>query len=186
MIALNHVSRTPRLATALAIACLWLGVTETARAQRTMTLDDAAILALFDEANSADIWTARLGIQRARSEDVKTLARGVAADHEAVQQMGREVARKIGIVPALPASDTSMMDHAKALAALGAQSADAFDRAYVKHEVAYHAGVIQALKGTLIPSAKNPELKALLEKVLPGFEHHLEATRAVAAKIHAD
>ena len=39
----------------------------------------------------------------------------------------------------------------------------AFDREYVKNEVAYHKTVNDALASTLIPSAKNAELKSLLE-----------------------
>jgi predicted outer membrane protein len=42
------------------------------------------------------------------------------------------------------------------------------------HEVVYDESVLKALDKTLIPDAKNPELKALLVKVLPAFEAHLE------------
>ena len=38
----------------------------------------------------------------------------------------------------------------------------AYDRAYVANEVAYHKTVNGALESTLIPSAKNGELKSLL------------------------
>jgi len=50
----------------------------------------------------------------------------------------------------------------------------AFDRAYVDHEVTYHQAVLDALDKTLIPNAKNEELKALLVKVRPAFVAHLE------------
>ena len=49
----------------------------------------------------------------------------------------------------------------------------AFDKAYVDHEVAYHEQVIEAIDKTLIPGAKNEELKALLVKVRPAFLAHL-------------
>jgi putative membrane protein len=50
----------------------------------------------------------------------------------------------------------------------------AFDKAYVDNEVAYHQAVIDAMDKTLIPAAKNDELKALLVKVRPAFVSHLE------------
>jgi putative membrane protein len=61
--------------------------------------------------------------------------------------------------------------------ALSALSGAAFDKAYVDHEVAYHQQVLDAVDKTLIPNAKNAELKALLVKVRPAFVAHLEHAR---------
>jgi putative membrane protein len=60
------------------------------------------------------------------------------------------------------------------LAALKKLSGRAFDKAYVDHEVVYHEAVLQAVDKTLIPSAQNAELKALLVKVRPAFVAHLD------------
>jgi putative membrane protein len=62
---------------------------------------------------------------------------------------------------------------ARLVALSGAQ----FDQAYVDNEVAYHQSVLDALDKTLIPSAHNAELKALLVKVRPAFVAHLEHAR---------
>ena len=56
----------------------------------------------------------------------------------------------------------------------------AFDKAYVDHEVAYHQAVLDAVDKTLIPGAKNDELKALLVKVRPAFVAHLEHAKQIA------
>lgn len=146
-------------------------------------LNDATILAIFDQANGADIATARLGFKKGHSNEVKALARMVATDHEAVQQMGRELARKLNVIPAPPDNDTSAEAHAKAIAALQSKSGTDFDAAYLRHEIAFHASVIDAVKGTLLPAAENEELRALIKKVLPGFEHHLAATKEAARKL---
>ena len=145
-------------------------------------LDDATILAIYDEANTADILTARLAAKYGESEDVRSLGRMVAADHEAVQQMGRDLAKKLGVIPTPPDDDTSIMDCANALAMLQSKRGAAFDRAYLQHEVSFHQAVVHAIKGTLLPAA-TPELRTLLTTVLPGFEHHLAATKAAAAKM---
>jgi putative membrane protein len=59
----------------------------------------------------------------------------------------------------------------------------AFDKAYVDHEVAYHQQVIDAVDKTLIPNAKNAELKALLVKVRPAFVAHLEHAKTLQAAL---
>ena len=48
----------------------------------------------------------------------------------------------------------------------------AFDRAYVANEVAFHRTVNGALETQLIPSARNAELKSLLETGLTLFREH--------------
>ena len=69
------------------------------------------------------------------------------------------------------------------LAALKKLSGSAFDRAYVDHEVAYHQSVLDALDATLIPSAQNPELKALLVKVRPAFAAHLDHAKKLQGEL---
>ncbi len=48
---------------------------------------------------------------------------------------------------------------------------------------AYHEQVIDAIKTTLIPNAKNEELKSLLEKGSPLFEGHLEHAKQIQATL---
>ena len=48
----------------------------------------------------------------------------------------------------------------------------AFDRAYIDNEVAFHKTVNGALESTLIPNAKNEQLKSLLETGLTLFREH--------------
>jgi putative membrane protein len=59
----------------------------------------------------------------------------------------------------------------------------AFDKAYIDHEVAYHQQVLDAIDKTLIPSATNAELKALLVKVRPAFVAHLEHAKHVQSSL---
>ena len=146
-------------------------------------LDDATILAIYDQANTADIVTARLGAKYGASEEVRALGRMVATDHMAAQQLGRDLAMKLRIVPTPPDNDTSVAEQAKAVALLQSKRGAEFDKAYLQYEVAFHQSVVEAIKGTLLPAIKNDELRSLMKSVLPGFEHHLAATRAVAAKM---
>jgi len=146
-------------------------------------LNDETIIAIFDQANMADIATGRLGWKKGQSEEVRALAKMVVSDHSAVQHMGRELARDLGLIGTPPAGDESWKAQAEALAKLEALSGRAFDEAYLRHEIGYHTAVIGAIKSTLLPSIENPQFKALVKNVLPGFEKHLAMTKAAADKL---
>ncbi len=153
-------------------------------AQAGTSLNDETIYAIFDQANMADISTGRLGWKKAHAKEVRNLAKMVVSDHSAVQQMGRDMAIELGYVGTPPDNDTSVSQLAVDLAKLEALDGSAFDRAYLRHEVDFHSGVIAAIKGTLLPAIKNPKFKTLLQKVLPGFEHHLAETKKLAKKFN--
>jgi len=182
----NALSRTAFLVLLAAIVP-WVvapvAASHTGQPAAAHTLDDAMIFAIIDEVNSVDIWTARLGAKKCHAQDVCELARMVARDHEQVQQMMRDLARKLAITPVPPDNDSNAQDHAKAIALLQDKSGADFDRAYLLHEIEFHRAAVNALKQTLLPTIQNVEFKALVEKVLPGFEHHLAETDEVAHKL---
>ena len=76
-----------------------------------------------------------------------------------------------------------------ALAALGMSKEtldfhhDLHHKAYVDNEVGYHQAVIDALDKTLIPNAKNAELKETLVKIRPAFVAHLEHAKKLQASL---
>lgn len=182
----NALSRTAFLVLLAAIVLSFaLPTSASHNSQRAAahTLDDAMIFAIFDEANAADIWTARLGAKKCHAQEVCELARMVASDHEQVQQMMRDLARKLAITPVPPDGDSNAQDHAKAIALLQDKSGADFDRAYLLHEIEFHGAAVNAVKQTLLPTIRNEEFKALVQKVLPGFEHHLAETADVAHKL---
>jgi putative membrane protein len=104
-------------------------------------------------------------------------------DHTTVRQSGRDLAKKLGVVPTPPANDQAAKDHEAAMAALSAKTGADFDRAFLAHEVAYHAAVIDALKKTFVPAISNGELKAFVLKIAPAFEAHMIAAQNLQKKI---
>lgn len=146
-------------------------------------LDDATIFAIFDETNTADVWAGRIAVKRAHSEDVRELGKMVATDHEAVQQMWRDLAKKLGVIPSPPQNNTSVEKLAQSVALLQSKSGREFDKVYLQHEIIFHQSVIDAIKITLLPAIKNEQFRVLVNQALPGFEHHLAETKAVAKKL---
>lgn len=144
---------------------------------------DPNIVAIFDLANTADIESGTLARQQAQNKDVKDLGEMFAMAHTSVRQPGRDLAKKLGVTPVMPAGNTMLVDHQKAMAALKGKHGADFDKAWLDHEIAYHQAVIDAVTKTLLPATKNAELKAFEEKVAPAFVGHLEQAKALRAKL---
>jgi putative membrane protein len=173
----------PVLFPSLVAAALMVGGLGPRTAQKP--LDDATIVAIFDAANTFDIETGELALQRAEAKDVKDLARQFVNDHKAVRQQGRELAAKLSVTPTPPEHFDLAQAHAKAMKELRGKSGPAFDRAYAAHEVAFHQAVLDAVRSTLLPAIQNAELKAFVEQVGPHFLGHLEAAKQLQKKLTA-
>lgn len=146
-------------------------------------LTDVNIVAIFDAANTADIESGRLAAAQGSTKEVRELGQSFADAHTSVRQLGRDLAKKLGVVPVLPAGDQGAAQHAAAMASLRSKKGAAFDRAFLDHEIAFHQAVIDAVTNTLLPATQNAELKALEEKVAPAFVGHLEMAKNLRAKL---
>jgi putative membrane protein len=136
---------------------------------------DPQIAAIVVTANQVDIDAGELAKSKAYSKEVKQFAQLMITDHSGVNQAAVALVTKLKVTPENNATSNSLKQGGDAnLANLRNLKGAAFDRAYVDHEVAYHEAVIDTLDKTLIPNAKNEELKALLVKVRPAFSAHLE------------
>jgi putative membrane protein len=145
---------------------------------------DAQIAAIVVTANQVDIDAGRLAETQGSSAEVKAFGRQMVTDHAGVNKQATELVTKLGVKPEDNATAQSLkkggednVSHLKTL------KGAAFDRAYVDHEVAYHQQVLDAVDKTLIPSAKNEQLKALLVKVRPAFVAHLEHAKHLQASL---
>ena len=143
-------------------------------ATRTAAVTDPQIAAIVVAANSVDIEAGKLAQSKTKNKQVREFADSMVRDHTAVNNAAVALVTRLGVTP--EENDTS-----RGLTASGEQtrarlselSGKAFDRAYADNEVAYHKLVIDALDNTLIPNAKNAELKETLIKVRPSFVAHL-------------
>ena len=138
-------------------------------------INDAQIASIVVTANQVDIDAGNLARGKAASPEVKSFAQLMVTDHTGVNKSATELVTRLKVSPQdNPTSRSLKAGGDKNVARLQGLSGAAFDKAYVDHEVAYHQQVLDAVDKTLIPSAKNAELKALLVKVRPAFVAHLE------------
>jgi putative membrane protein len=146
--------------------------------------NDAEIAAIVVTANQVDIDAGKLAESRSANKEVKAFAQRMVTDHTGVNKSAVELVTKLKVKPEENATSKALKsggdDTLKRLKGLkGAE----FDKAYVDNEVTYHQSVLDAVDKTLIPSAKNEELKALLVKVRPAFVAHLEHARHLQSSL---
>lgn len=145
---------------------------------------DPQIAAIVVTANQVDIDAGKLAEHKAHSADVKAFARRMVTDHTSVNRAAASLAHKLHLTPESNATSESLKQGGEQnLATLRNLSGAAFDKAYIDHEVAYHQSVIDAVDKVLIPSAQNPQLKALLEKGRPIFEEHLQHAKMIQSSL---
>jgi putative membrane protein len=146
-------------------------------------LDDAAIVGIFDAANTWDISTGTLASTNATRQDVKDFGAQLARDHKSVQQQGRDLAKKLGVTPTPVAKDFALKkDYEDTMKKLRSLKGADFDRAFLEHEVAYHKAVIDAVTNQFVPAIQNAELKAFILKVAPAFDAHLKMAENLLKK----
>ena len=148
-------------------------------------INDAQIAKIVVTANQVDVDAGKLAASKATNPEVKKFAQTMVTDHTGVNKQAVDLATKLGVKPEDNATSRSLAqggrDNLAHLREL--KKGPEFDKAYVDHEVAYHQAVIDAVDKTLIPGAKNEELKALLVKVRPAFVAHLEHAKMVQSDL---
>src|SRR5437763_17029355 len=113
--------------TLLALGTLALGAAHASAQQGSpntpahpAALDDPTIVAIFDAANTADIETGQLAMQKGSTQEVRDFGAMLARDHKMVRQQGRDLAAKLHVTPTPPADDAGAKAHAAAMTDLRA------------------------------------------------------------------
>jgi putative membrane protein len=145
---------------------------------------DAQIAHIVVTANQVDVDAGKLAESMGSTGDVKKFGQQMVTDHAGVNKQATELVTKLTVTPQdNPTSQSLKADGEKNIANLKTLNGAAFDKAYIDNEVAYHQAVIDAIDKTLIPSAQNAELKALLVKVRPAFVAHLEHAKKLQSSL---
>jgi putative membrane protein len=171
-----------RLSAAVAAACLrsYAAVAQAAGPAPT----DPQIAHIAYTAGALDVAVAKEALSKTKTKAVKEFADEMVRDHEAVNKQALELVKKLNVTPEDNDTSRALTKQIKDVRAkLAKLKGAAFDKAYVAHEVAFHKTVNGALTSTLIPSAKNAELKAFLETGLKIFQGHQQHAEHIAATL---
>jgi putative membrane protein len=166
---------------AIVIAGLLLAPLGSASAQG---INDAQIASIVVTANQVDIDAGVLAKARSTNAEVKKFAELMITAHTGVNKSATALVTKLKVTPEDNATSQSLKSGGDAnLKTLKGLNGASFDKAYIDHEVTYHQAVLDAVDKTLIPGAKNEELKALLVKVRPAFVAHLEHAKHLQSSL---
>lgn len=144
------------------------------------SVNDAQIASIVVTANQVDIDAGELASKMATNPEVKKFGATMVTDHTGVNKAAVDLATRLKVTPEDNATSKALKAGGeKNIARLKTLKGAAFDKAYVDQEVAYHTQVLEAIDKTLVPNAKNAELKALIVKVRPAFVAHLEHAKSL-------
>ena len=142
---------------------------------------DPQIAHIAYTAGNIDIAAGKQALARSHNRTVRSFAQQMVRDHKAVNDKALALVKKLHVTPQDNATSQNLTKGADAeRAKLAKLKGAAFDREYINNEVAYHKTVNGALESTLIPSAKNGELKSLLQTGLTLFREHQAHAEQVA------
>ena len=160
------------------------GLTLSAAPASAQAPNDAQIAHIVVTANQVDIDAGKLAADWGTHADVKAFGSMMAKDHMGVNKLAGDLAAKLKVKPEdNPTSQSLKSGGMKNVSHLKTLKGAAFDKAYIDNEVAYHQAVLDAVDKTLIPSAQNDELKALIVKVRPAFVAHLEKAKSIQGSL---
>jgi putative membrane protein len=106
----------------------------------------------------------------------------MVTDHTGVNKQATALVKKLKVTPEESATSKSLMDDGAAMVKkLKGMKGAEFDKAYIDNEVTYHQTVLDTIDKTLLPNAKNAELKELLTKTRPAIDDHLQHAKKLQA-----
>ena len=134
---------------------------------------DANIAAIVLAANRVDIMYATLARQKSADPAVLAFAERTYDEHSALTVSVTKLAERLGLTPVEDVTSLDIRDDGDAKReVLRLLDGAAFDSAYFAIEFAYHERVWDLIEKSLIPSARHPELRALLLQAQPTLGAH--------------
>lgn len=156
------------------------GFAQGAQKQEVQKFNDPQIASIAVTANQIDVNYALIAQKKSKDKAILDFANTMKNDHLAVIDLCVKLAKKLNVTPETNSMTKSLLEGEKTTTAkLNKATGNAFNKAYIDNEVAYHEAVINAVETVLIPQAQNAELKGLLVKVLPSLKTHLEHAKMV-------
>jgi len=141
---------------------------------------DPQIAHIVYTANLLDIEAAKQALQKSKNDGVRTFAQQMVGDHTTVNNQALALVKKLNVKPEDNPTSQSLKKEADATRnKLASLNGAAFDKAYIEKTVN------NALSDTLIPSAQNAELKALLQSGLALFQAHQKHAEQLASQLQS-
>lgn len=143
-------------------------------------LSDAQVSKILTTSNDGEVLLAQYVMSHTKSSKVKAFAGHMLDDHTLNNTLNRHIASEERITPEDSAkSEELQKKELETQQKLMSLSGHDLDVAYMDDQVKTHETVLNDLTSTLIPSAKDPELRAHLSKTAEKVRMHLQHAKQV-------
>jgi putative membrane protein len=142
----------------------------------SLSKSDQKIIKDMALANMAEVEAGRMAQGKSNNEQVRTFAQQMIDDHGKALDDIKQLAQAKGV--ALPSELDTV--HKRMAERMVAQSGEAFDRAYLDRAGVYDHKKTHDMLRKAQSRAKDPELKALVARILPVVEQHMAAVQQLS------
>ena len=151
----------------------------------TEMFTDPAIAATASVSNQSEIAPSQLALQKATHAQVRAYAQRMIDEHTRFETQMQAMLQQKGMVPAHNAFSYQMQQNLQPMMQeLQAASGHEFDVLYVDHLIASHMNTLHALDTSLIPFARDPEMKAMLQQqARPAVAQHYQEVLQLQARL---
>jgi putative membrane protein len=145
---------------------------------------DGEIMAILLAANNTDISYAKLAPTRAQSQAVKDFALRMFNDHSGVNTVVNDLISSANTTPVESKTSLDFRDESAMKRDLMRElSGRAFDTTYMSNEISYHTRLLASIDGTLLPAARDTQLRQLITNFRPAVAAHLAHAQQVRAAL---
>ncbi len=133
--------------------------------------------------NADEIATARVARERSQNLDILRYASVMIADHGAMTELLDSIVPPIS--DSVNAVSRTIREESAALVDTLWALQGGFNNTYIQQQIAAHERALQLLDTVLIPSARTPELKQLMQDLRPTMLAHWQRARQIWAERQA-
>lgn len=145
---------------------------------------DSQIAGAVNASNEHCVGVGKSAQKSAKDPKVVAYANLMVKEHERINEEFAALLTKVDVKSEVSATSLGMQTElARDLATLGLLSGINFDRKYLHQQTMFENHMIELLDSSLIPSAKNPEIKTYLQSVRADHEKFLAQGQALQAEI---
>ena len=153
-------------------------------ATSSMPRNDAEITNSLMTVNTQEMNLARLARQKAENKQVKEFSEMMFSEHAKNNDKAQALATKQGInLKETQASMNLKFTSEDQIEQLRGMKGKQFDKAYMQTQVDLHRKVLDRLDNTLIPNAKDSELKAMLQQTRGKVQDHMNQAEKINSSL---
>jgi len=144
----------------------------------------ANIAAMIGLTNGTEIQAAKVAQDKATNGDVKSFAKQMITEHQAMQKSLDSLTAAMNVTPQPPGTaDQKKQAGEQMIATLNSTAKGAaFDKAYIDGQVQAHQQALNDLQG-FSASAPDAQLKSLIDAAIPKVQAHLDKAQQLQSKL---